>query len=253
MNCERAMKENVIERYLAGALEPALKEEWEQHYFACKECAERLETWQTIEKPLRDMAPEIRRKMAPRPAGLYWRWIAAAVAAILLIGVGVLLRKSGGAAAPTPPPVVASRPSEVMLLARLEPPAYAPAALRGIETPAERQFRSAMDAYQQRDWPHAIDGLKSATELDPPAPAPRFFLGACYLLNGNSREGVVELERVATGNSPFAEEARFDLAKGYLALGRTDEALAMLRKIAKADGDFAAQSNTLIGRIQGAR
>jgi len=257
MDCERAMTENIAERYLNGTLSPTEKEEWEQHYFACEECAERLETLQAIQEPLREMAPQIRDEMRPRGASRpgqsrpWWVWAGAGIGAAAAAAVVAFLALPPAVKAPAPP-LVPQRTVDYTLLARLDPPAYTPSAMRGGQTPAERAFREAMTAYQQRDWPRAIAGLTAALARDPGSAPAHFFLGASYLLNGTPREGIAELERVPA-DSPFADEARFDLAKGYLALGRVDDARAVLQKLAGGHGEFAAQAGALLERIQGAR
>ena len=257
MDCERAMKENTAERYLNGTLSPTEKDEWEQHYFDCEECAERLETLQAIQEPLREMAPQIRAEMGAgrasraRQGRPWWMWASAGIGAAAAAAMVAFLALPPAVKAPAPP-VVRQRTIDYSLLARLDPPAYTPPVMRGVETPAERAFREAMTSYQQRDWPRAIAGLKTATALDPASAPAHFFLGTSCLLNGTPHEGVAELERIPA-DSPFADEARFDLAKGYLALGRVDDALAVLRKLAAGRGEFASKATALIERIPGAR
>jgi tetratricopeptide (TPR) repeat protein len=255
MDCETVERENIVERYLAGTLEPELKEHWERHYFGCDRCAGQLETWQAIEQPLRAMAASIRQEIQPREIRPHqstarWLWAGAAIAAALLVGLGIkqtlppsqrLPRPEISTAAPTVSPLAE--------LARLEPPAYRPVTLRAAGSKAEAQFQKAMEAYLRRDYPRTIAGLQAALELDPDAPAPRFFLGACDLLTGNTADGVRELERVASGDSPFAQEAQFDLAKGYLLEGNQERALALLRRLADVPGDFRERARQSIARI----
>jgi tetratricopeptide (TPR) repeat protein len=147
-------------------------------------------------------------------------------------------------------PVAVSRTPDFTLLAKLDPPAYNAPVLRGLDSPAENWFRQAMTAYAAHDWPHAIEGLQRSLELDSKPPAPRFFLGASYLLAGNAQAAAAELERMASVDSPFRDEARFDLAKAYLALNRPDEATASLQS---CSGEFAAEARGLIAKIQGLR
>lgn len=253
MECDRVDRENTIERYLAGALPAAEKEEWELHYFGCDRCARKLETLSLVREPLQSMAAGIRREIPEPSKSRTWIWAAAGIAAALLLAVGLgrLLPPK-----PAPPRVANSNgPQAPRLedLAQLEPPAYDPRTLRGVDSKSETQFRDAMVFYQQRDYPKAIAGLRAATELDPHAAAPRFFLGASYLLSGNTADGIRELRAVADGPSPFREEAAFDLAKGYLRQGDRDSALRELRRVVALHGDLRDQAEQLTARISGSR
>jgi hypothetical protein len=201
MDCERANRENAAERYLAGTLDVKTKVEWEEHYFACNNCAEQMELIQQITPALRQMAPQIRREMRPTAPGRRWFWIAIPVAAMALIfAFADFVPKTK----PTP---VAPKTDDFSLLAKLDPPAYNAPTLRGLDTPAERKFRDAMTAYQSQDWSRAIDGLKTALDLDPTAAGPRFFLGASYLLAGEAQAALEPLQRVASGDSPFRRKS----------------------------------------------
>jgi TolA-binding protein len=247
MDCERAIRENLAERYLAGTLDTQTRDDWEQHFFGCEECAQQVEILQSVLPPLREMAPQIRQEMTPQKPVRRWLWIAIPVAAMagLIIAIPSMdvMRKK----AAQPAPVAVAKAPDFTLLAKLDPPAYNAPVLRGVDSPAQRQFREAMAAYQSHDWAKAIEGLQRSLELDSAAAAPRFFLGAAYLLGGNAQSASAELERVASSDSPFRDEARFDLAKAYLAQNRPDEAIASLRN---CGGEFAAPANGLIARIQ---
>jgi anti-sigma factor RsiW len=249
MDCETVARENLTERYLAGKLDPAVKEQWELHYFGCDRCAELLATWQAIDKPLRGMAGSIRQEIRRRKTTGRWLWAGAAIAAALLVGLGIKMTRRSG---PAPRPDIAAKVPAVnplTELARLDPPTYKPPTLRSAGSKAEARFQKAMEPYVTRDYPLTITGLRAALELDPAAAAPRFFLGACDLLTGNAAGGARELERVAAGDSPFAPEARFDLAKAYLMQGNKDQAIAALGKLVDVPGDFQESARQLTARI----
>jgi TolA-binding protein len=241
MDCERANRENIAERYLAGTLDADAKAEWEEHYFACNNCAEQMELYQQVTPALREMAPQIRGEMRPHKPGRGWLWIAVPAAALIFIGVAIQVKGPQ-----KPVTSAAPKTGDLSLFAKLDPPAYSAPTLRGLATPADRRFREAMTAYQSQDWPRAVDGLNTALQLDPNAAGPRFFLGASYLLEGDAQSALEPLGRVASGDSPFAEEARFDLAKAYLALNRKADAIAALQQ---CHGDFATQAAALLSRI----
>jgi len=249
MNCETVERDNIIERYLAGTLPPELRDEWEQHYFACDACMEKLETWQAIERPLRGMEREIRAEPVRRPSRkVVWLpiGIAAAVVAAVL----------GARLAPTsksvPPPVATTeRPrASIAELAQVTPPAYRMPVERGIQTESERQFHAAMRKYTAGDYAGAIPGLRTAIEADRSNDAARFFLGACELLSGDNAAATEDLKAVAGGSSPFAEEARWNLSQAYLKANRREDALAELAKIAAAGGDFERQAVEQMTRIK---
>jgi tetratricopeptide (TPR) repeat protein len=245
MDCETVERENIPERYLAGTLDPQLKEQWELHYFGCEHCSELLATWQAIDQPLRGMAPSIRQEIRPRRSAARWLWAGAAIAAALV--VGVLTRP----APPKPETVVrtARAVNPWAELARIDPPAYQPSTLRAAGTKAEVQFQTAMESYARLDYAHAITGLEAALALDPSAAAPRFFLGACHLLTGDAARAVADLETVAAGDSPFAPEAQYDLAKAYLLQGDKHRAIVTLQRLADSPGDFREAARQLRTRL----
>src|SRR5258708_38999638 len=158
MNCERVERENLMERYLAGGLVAELKEDFERHYFECAECAQQLETWMSIAKPLREMAA------APAQPRRQWAGGAAAIAAGILVVIGVSLAPRNDTASEAPTAV--ARDASFAELARLEPPRYVAPGLRGAETTAETAFRQAMEAYPRRDYTRAIAGLRVSLGLD---------------------------------------------------------------------------------------
>jgi hypothetical protein len=257
MNCDAVERENIIEQYLAGSLGPWIREEWEEHYFGCDRCWEQLEVWIAIEKPLRAMDAAIRaeiqseglqfRKRTTAVRSEIWTWGAATMAAALVLGAALWF--SGAGRQPVANPETASLDAPWTDLGRLDPPAYAVPVLRGMETGAELQFLEAMKSYQTRDYPAAISGLQASLNADSNAVAPRFFLGASYLLAGRSGEGISELTKVAAEDSAFSEEARFCLAKGYLMEGKIADAIAPLRLLAATQGSFSAEAQRLLNLL----
>src|ERR1039458_7259893 len=153
MDCETVERENIPERYLAGRLDPESKEQWELHYFACARCAALRAPWQEIDKPLRDMAASIRQEIRPRRDPRTWLWAGAAIAAGLVVGLGIKLTHTSSQN-PSRPEIAAKSPGANPLteLARLEPPAYRPSTLRAAGSKAEVQFQNAMESYLARDY-----------------------------------------------------------------------------------------------------
>src|ERR1700729_3257474 len=121
MDCETVARENIPERYLAGALDPQLREQWELHYFGCDHCAELLTTWQAIDQPLRGMAASIRQEIRPRKTTPRWLWAGAAIAAALVVGTGIKLTLGPEQNSPTTASIAKSATSaQWEELARLE-------------------------------------------------------------------------------------------------------------------------------------
>src|SRR5579884_3694470 len=176
MDCNHVQEDEIVERYVSNRLSDEERTEFEEHYFFCPQCADRVRALQAVRAALL-------ARGARKPARS-WMWPALA--------------------APAAPPV----PTE---LARIEPPAYAPAVMRGSASTAERRFRAAMRHYQAGDFAATIPELQSIIASQPSYMDARFYLGACYLLTGQTGQAIGQLQSVAAAGdaSPFDEEARF--------------------------------------------
>jgi anti-sigma factor RsiW len=235
MTCQRVSHENLIERYLQGTLEPALRDEFEDHYFACDHCHAQLQTVQAIQPVLATLPP-----VAPqRPTRNYLPWLAlAAAAAALLIA---FLPPPQSPVAPTP------TPSATLLLTEIQPAPYAPTLFRGGAPQPTPAFAAAMSLYEQRQWSAA------AAALTPLAPDPvaLHFAGISHLLAGKPEPALAALQRVIHLGpaTPYEEEARFYRAQALLLARRPTEARAELETIIQGKGDYEAAARSLLKRL----
>jgi tetratricopeptide (TPR) repeat protein len=145
---------------------------------------------------------------------------------------------------PASPPVVA-----LSVLARVAPPPYAPAALRGPNDEAGGKFDAAMRLYVKGDYAGALNGLEAAVALEPNAPQYAFFLGACQLLTDRADLAVAELQKaVAIGESPYLEEAHFYLAKARLRQGDIQLAREELQRTIERRGRLETEARRLLAQ-----
>jgi len=98
VNHDEAVAAMAAERYVLGELQDAEREQFEEHFFGCPECAQDVRDLATITDGAREWLREPRKaapkQKAPAPAGL-WGWLrlspsyamAGALAASLLAGV----------------------------------------------------------------------------------------------------------------------------------------------------------------------
>jgi len=143
------------------------------------------------------------------------------------------------------PPVVA-----LSVLARVEPPVYIPAALRGPRDEAAEHFEAAMRRYVDGDYAGAIPGLRAAADLKPNAPQVLFFLAACQLITGEIDAAAAGFDRtIALGDSPYLEEAHFYLAKARLRQGRAAAARGELQQVINRHGRMEEEARRLVGQI----
>jgi tetratricopeptide (TPR) repeat protein len=266
MSCATIGAQDVAGRYLAGTLSESERDAYERHYFECQECFDALRM---------AGAPLVASPSPAEAARNWWpAWLAAA--AVVLVGVWLWPARpaqNGGAPAPqtsaqpgtaagTPsiPPVVSPAPrdtaaqSPLVELARFAPPPSDLPVLRGPEDEARLLFVAALEHYAHRQYPAAIDGLRRAIDKDPTAPGPRFFVGACLLLTGQTQAGIAELKRtIALGDSPYFEEAHFYLAKGLLQAGDAAAARRELTTMIALDGDHRSEAKQLLSQIDRVR
>jgi hypothetical protein len=265
MNCP-INRDGLIESYLLGRLGEKERDGFEQHYFECEACFERLQMLRALRHELdrgREAlgvpAPVRRRDQGPRS----WAWttsLAAALAAA--VGISVIWSMArptpptGESKVPTrvepqPPVPPAQATPELAALGRFEPPEFAPPRLRGVSSEATRRFHAAMSRYSGGDFAGALAELESASRMAPEAPGPRFFLGICLLLESRIEEGTERLrETVALGDTPYLEEARFYLAKGLLLGGDQAAAEAELEETIALEGDLEDEARELLDRLR---
>lgn len=247
MNCHDIRKRELIERYLVGALNESEQEAFERHYFECAECFEALKDYRDLQAELQRMGPSIRAEPL-RGSGLRpWFLPASAAIAVLVLALG-LWQWFPWEIRPSPSTMIPS----LNALARLEPPPYTPATLRGSGDDARRQFREAMNHYVEGDYGAAIPGLLSASKLDANAPDISFFLGICHLLEDQTDAGAESLRKtVDLGDSPYLEEAHFYLAKAFLQQADLASAKAELLKTIELEGKLEGEARHLLQTLEG--
>ena len=247
MDCVRITDELVMEKYLLGNLSESEREAFEQHFFECDECFARLEALQAAQQALA-ARPVSRAFQIEHPQRIRtWGWPVAAAALVVIGLVAVLWWLM------RPPfPRTAALSPALAELARIGPPSYEPVRLRGAQDEAQQRFRTAMEFYLTDDYASAIPGLEEAVDLDPNAPNISFYLGACYLLEGQTSEGIGSLQHtIDLGDTPYLEEALLLLAKARIRQRDSSGARATLERVESLEGDLRTEANTLIRRLEG--
>ena len=252
MNCEQIVESNCVELYLAGKLSEAEREAFEQHYFGCDRCFERVQVVRATREALLAEAPVSPAAPIPFPKrrrSLFpFIGIAAALAAAAFL-VPVMRRPATAppmAQVPTPAPA-----SGLQLLARMEPPAYDPQTLRGTESAVTARFQKAMTPYLAHDYSTAAGELGKLVERYPSSMDARYFLAICQLLTGRLDAGIVGLRGVidAGSASPYVEEAHFYLAKAYLNQGKLPQARAEFEAVAASGGDLQRPAREILQQL----
>ena len=238
---------------MSGHLPEQEREEFEEHYFSCEQCAGAVVALQAARAAALEPSNSLEQRRRSNP----WLWPSMAIAAAIVIALVVgsrAMRQPPAARVQTPSPAArggSPRSPALTELARMEPPRYAPPTLRDAATTEEKRFRAAMKPYQAGDYATAAGALRAVSAADPRDFNARFFLGATYLLTGDTAQGIDELNRVvgAGDASPYVEEARFLLAKAYLREGEVTAARTELQAVAHMRGDFRANAETLLREL----
>jgi TolA-binding protein len=194
--------------------------------------------------------------MSNPPATRFWISIYAFTALVLFIAVGVFMwlasesrREAGAGRTANARPLTHPRISEERygLLARFDPPAYAP----DPQGPVPRRFQTAIQSYSKADYARAIPELRAAAAAQPELVAARFYLGISLQLSGDSASGIQELRAVIlAGETPYLDRARFYLAKALLGRRDIQGAQSELQNIIARHGDLEPQARALLAQIQ---
>ena len=261
MNCGQVEEREILESYLLDRLSEAEREEFEQHYFECASCFAELQTGLALQDELRRQ-PRVHEQAGHAFLGLSWAW-APALAAVLIfagaIGWYSARQHAGSQIAWVPPaaPEASSPPqpspppgASLEELARVEPPPYNAAVLRGAEDEAQQAFRKAMESYIQKNYAQAIPGLRGAVRAAPGMARYNFYLGASYLLSGQNGAAVASLSKTITLNDPtYTELAHFYLAKAYLRMKDVAAAQRELKAVVRLHGSWTAEAQGILSQL----
>jgi len=238
IRCEEVRERDIVERYVAGRLPAAAREEFEAHFFACDDCFRTLELATAVREGFRAGArvPELNR----RP-----HWLAAMrIAAVaILVAAGAVGLWQLAPQRPASPIVALGTVDEV--------PPYLPAVFRGA-TPADsatRLFDRGMKRYVEGSYGEAVRALKASIELDASKPVRHFYLGVALLADGDAAAAISPL-RAAAEQPDLSVDARFYLAKAHLQRGEVDPALQALRAAGEGEGRLAEAARRLMIEVR---
>ncbi len=265
MNCREVEEQDITERYLLDRLSEPEREEFEKHYFECASCFSQVQTGLALQAELRHQ-PLVPAKACGASLRSMWAWTPAFVTFALLFGVAIWWYSSHNRQplqqASLPPPkaspevAMQSQPPSPAApsleeLARVEPPPYSAAVLRGAENEGQETFRKAMQFYLKGDYAHAIPGVRAAVKASPRTARFNFYLGACYLLVGQADPAIVSFRKtVSLGDSAYSESAHFYLAKAYLRKKEVSSAEDELQKTVRLHGSLEVEAGDIIRQLR---
>jgi TolA-binding protein len=262
MDCREVEEQDITERYLLGQLADPEREEFEKHYFECRSCFSQVQTGLTLQAELRHQ-PLMPAQARGRSLRRIWAWSPAFVVFVLLSGVVIwwyssrnrqpLQQASLSPPKASPEVTVQSQPSSPALeeLARVEPPPYSAAVLRGADDEGQETFRKAMQFYPKGDYAHAIPGLRAAVKASPRTARFNFYLGACYLLVGQADPAIVSFRKtVSLGDPAYSESAHFYLAKAYLQKKEIAAAADELQKAVQLHGSLEVKAGEILRQLR---
>jgi hypothetical protein len=214
MDHDRAAAIKAAERYILDELSPAEREEFEEHYFCCEECAAQLRETAAFA----DNAAAVMRSRregfaarALRPARASWlgkpQWALAAVAALLVIAVAELFYIRAvrmELAAALAPQAVLSTTLQPMTRSEGDRVAIRPGqAFFEVAMDVDPEAQASMYSYEIR----AAEGnvmVRGSAAAPPPGAPIRLLLPAARF-----RPGSYVLRLSPAGGAALAEEFRF--------------------------------------------
>jgi TolA-binding protein len=256
MTCADAETRDLLADYASGQLTGAARDALEAHLIECGDCARALEALLTA----RD---ELAAAETPPVRAIQWRRVllpSLAAAAALIVFV-VATRRAAHAPDPqTRAPAAASASAgsagrrgtdpELVELARVAPPAYAPFTVRSGDERAAR-FDTAMNAYTAGDFARARDALQHVVGEDAGNLPARFYLGVCLMMTDDAGAAANEFRAVsAAGPSPFHASALVLLAKALMRTGDLAGAHRELQAASHEAGPRAREAADLLPRLE---
>ena len=230
MTCERYPDPIDAERYVSGEMTEPEQSAFEEHFFSCDVCFQRVRELQLVQAAL---PPGTGTQPAQRRSTAWLVGLSAAAVLVIAVAAWQGLSRTnapaesprGGSAATGPQPGGNDAPSPaharrtaLSALALVTPPSFTPLTTRGRESTARRQFDAAMVKDVAGQYADAETGLSAAVTSAPELAPAQFYLGVSRLLQGHPADARPALAAAASlGVSPWSEEAHFYLAKAALA------------------------------------
>jgi tetratricopeptide (TPR) repeat protein len=264
MNCKEVEKRDISDLYLLHRLNEAERDEFEKHYFECESCFAQLQAGLMVQAELK-REPRARGQAGGAILRRMWAFTPALVTTALLIAAGIWWYSARGhqpaqraSSSPTqttpevsgqfePPSLTASSLEE---LARVEPPPYTAVVLRGAQDEAQEAFRQTMKYYSRGNYVQAIPGLRMAVRASPRTARFHFYLGACYLLTGQTDLAIESFRKtISLGEPTYSEPAHFYLAKAYLRKKEIPSAKDELQETIRLHGSLAGDSAKILHQL----
>ena len=255
MTCEEVERDEVAELYVAGRLSEDDKARFEDHFFDCTACLERLR-----------VVEQARAELSTQQTAVSWRtWrragtgLAAAAVLALAVRAGYDLwteRDETSATTTQRPDQIApsperSSPPATIPLGKIDLPPFNAPRLRSAPTEAQRVFRNAMQSYSSGNCEAALPGLRRALMLDESLMPARFYLGVCELEQGRPADAAPPLERViAAGESPYLEDALFFLGHARMREGNFAAARTALERVVSLGGGRRNEAQRLLTQLR---
>jgi tetratricopeptide (TPR) repeat protein len=263
MNCQEVEERDILGEYLLDRLSEPEREEFEKHYFECGSCFSQLQTGLALQTELRRQpAMPVRARVASLRRA--WLWAPAFAAIVIVLSAGIWWYSARNRppsqqvalppkVSPNVPVQVQSTPAGPSLeeLARVEPPPYSAVVLRGAEDEAHETFHGAMQFYVKGEYAKAIPGVRTAAEANPQSASFNFYLGACYLLAGQTDTAIESFRQtVSLGDPAYSESAHFYLAKAYLRKKDVARAKDELQRTVQFHGSLEAPAAEILRQLR---
>jgi TolA-binding protein len=257
--CTWIDRDEVFEDYVRDALSPEDRDAFEEHFFSCETCFDKVQTYQALRAELSTTVAEA--PAAPPAWARQWRWALVPVAAglFLLAALAMWLRApAGGVPEATVAVAPAVQPSAAPAAA---PPATPPVAAPGPAAPqseqqAPTQGRPAMPASRP------VVALSVLARVEPPVYIPvtlrgprdeaaeKFDDAMRHYVEGDYAGAIPELT-AAAGLNPNAPRIAFFLAICDLLTSRLDTAIAGFQKtIARGESPYLEEAHFYLAKAR---
>lgn len=263
MNCREVEEQGILECYLLGQLTDSERDEFERHYFECDSCSSQLQIELTVQEHLK-LQPPIRHPAKRASIRKMWYWMPAFAVLTLLLATGIWWRaqqhqpahQEASATLSTQPTASGQtqQPSTVgpslEELARVQPPPYSAVVLRGAEDVAQVKFENAMQHYVNGEYASAIPGLRAAVKNSPQTARFSFYLGACYLMTGQTSSAIASFRKTISLEDPvYSRQAHYYLAKAYLQNKDVPSAKEELQMAVVLGGGMADKAEEILRQL----